>query len=153
MSVRRANWRRIKIHRSYAVDEAALALGVHKNTVRGWIKQGLPALATQRPALILGSELRAFLDARTKRTRRPCPAGTIFCFKCREPRRPALGMVDYRPHSPTGGNLKAMCEQCGTMMHQRIARAAIPLKMPGIEVRTIGREETPSSLRVFPRDV
>ena len=44
-------------------------------------------------------------------------------------------MVDFIAHSATGGNLKALCETCGTVMHRRVARAAIALKMPGIDVQ------------------
>ena len=135
MPARRINPRLIKLHRPYAVDEAARALDVHPNTIRNWIDQGLPALASKRPTLILGRELRAFLLNRRSRAKRPCSPGTIYCFKCRAPSRPALGMVDYIAHSATGGNLKALCECCGTMMHQRVARAAIALKMPGIDVQ------------------
>ena len=138
----RANPRLIKLHRSYAVEEAALVLGKHKNTLRTWIKQGLPVMAAQRPALILGSELRAFLEARRKRAARPCAPGTIYCLKCRAPRRPALGMVDYIASNASGGNLKALCEICGTVMHRRIARAAIGSRMPKIEVQF--REAEPS---------
>ncbi|TCJ37380.1 helix-turn-helix domain-containing protein [Parafrankia sp. BMG5.11] len=135
MPARRVDPRRIKQDRPYAVEEAARALDVHANTVRRWIDQGLPALTSKRPTLILGRELRAFLVARRKRLKRPCQQGTIYCFKCREPRRPALGMVDFMAHSATGGNLKALCEDCGTVMHQRVARAAIALKMPGVDVQ------------------
>jgi excisionase family DNA binding protein len=135
MPGKRANPRLIKLHRPYAVDEAARTLGVHPNTVRHWIADGLPALASKRPVLILGSELRAFLQKRNSRAKRPCPPGTLYCLKCRVPSRPALGIVDFTAHSPTGGNLKAICETCGTVMHQRVARAAIALKMPEIEIQ------------------
>lgn len=138
----RVDARRIKLHRPYAVDEAARAIDVHPNTVRNWIGQGLPALASKRPTLILGRELRAFLQSRRSRAKRPRTPGTIFCFKCRVPSRPALGMVDYVAHNATGGNLKALCETCGTVMHQRVARAAIARKMPGIDVQF--REAQPS---------
>jgi Helix-turn-helix domain len=142
MAKGRANPRLIKLHRSYAVEEAAQVLGKHKNTLRAWIKQGLPVMAAQRPALILGSELRAFLETRRKRAARPCSPGTIYCLKCRAPRRPALGMVDYIPSNASGGNLKALCEICGTVMHRRIARAEIGSRMPKIEVQF--REAEPS---------
>ena len=135
MPTRRIDPRRIKLHRPYAVDEAARALNVHTHTVRNWIEQGLPALASKRPTLILGRELRAFLQNRRSRAKRPCPPGTIYCFKCRGPSRPALSMVDFVAHSASGGNLKALCEVCGTVMHQRVASAAIPLRMPGIDVQ------------------
>ena len=142
MAARRVNPQRIKVHRPYAVDEAARALGVHPNTVRNWIEKGLPALASKRPTLILGRDLRVFLQNRRSGAKRPCSPGTIYCFKCRAPSRPALGMVDFVAHSATGGNLKALCEACGTVMHQRVARAAIALKMPGIVVQF--REAEPS---------
>ena len=140
MPKRRVDPRRIKLHRPYAVDEAARALDVHPNTVRHWIAQGLPAFASKRPVLIEGRDLRAFLLDRRKRAARPCSPGTLFCLKCRAPSRPALGMVDFVAHSATGGNLRALCETCGTVMHQRVARSAIALKMPGIEVQFTGAQ-------------
>lgn len=131
----RANPRLIKLHRAYTVEEAALLLGKHKNTLRAWIKLGLPVLTAQRPALILGSDLRTFLEARRKRSARPCCPGTIYCFKCRAPKRPAGGMVDYVPSNASGGNLKALCESCGTVMNRRIALAEIGSRMPGVDVQ------------------
>ncbi len=38
------NHRLVKIHRSYTVEDAARCLAVHKNTVRRWIKAGLPTV-------------------------------------------------------------------------------------------------------------
>jgi excisionase family DNA binding protein len=67
MGKRHPNYRRVKIHRSYAVEQAARRLGVHKNTVRAWIKVGLPTIDDRRPILILGSDLIAFLRARRAR--------------------------------------------------------------------------------------
>ena len=135
MPGKRANPNLAKLHRIYAVDEAARTLGVHPNTVRNWIADGLPAFASKRPVLIEGSELRAFLQNRNSQAKHPCPPGTLYCLKCRVPRRPALGMVDFIAHNVTGGNLKALCENCGTVMHQRVARAAIGHKMPGVEIQ------------------
>jgi hypothetical protein len=138
MPVKRVDPRRIKLHRPYTVDEAARALSVHPNTFRAWFAKGLPKLAEQRPALVLGSELRAFLEVQRKSRKQPCGPGRIFCFKCHAPRRPALGMVDYVPHGATGGNLRALCEHCGTIMHRRISRAAIAKTMPDSEIRFTG---------------
>jgi excisionase family DNA binding protein len=56
MPNRRIDSRRIKIHQSYTVEEAADTLGTHKNTVRLWInEQGLPIVDERRPILLLGS--------------------------------------------------------------------------------------------------
>jgi hypothetical protein len=48
---------------TYTVEEAARTLGVHKNTVRAWLKRGLPTIDAERPTLILGRELAHFRRA------------------------------------------------------------------------------------------
>lgn len=135
MPARRINPRLIRIHRPYSVEEAARALGAHKNSVRGWIKSGLPVVDRSRPVLILGHELRAWLERRRKAAKRPCTPGTIFCFKCRQPRPPAMGMVEATRHNATTGNLSALCAVCGTMMHRRTRLAAIAAVMPNLDVQ------------------
>ena len=59
----------------------------------------------------------------------------LYCFKCREPKAPALGMVEYVASNANTGNLKALCQACGTLMHRRTRLADIATKMPGLEVR------------------
>lgn len=135
MPARRINPRLIKLHRPYSVEEAARALGAHKNSVRGWIKDGLPVLDRARPVLILGHELRAYLERKRKAAKCPCPPGTLYCFKCRQPRAPAMGMVEATRQNATTGNLTAICEACGTMMHRRSRLAAIGTIMPNMHVQ------------------
>lgn len=60
--------RRVKIHPSYTVDEAARLFGVHKNTVRAWRKSGLQTIDDRRPILVLGRHLAKFLHDRRQRT-------------------------------------------------------------------------------------
>ena len=43
LPVKRLNPRRVKIHRSYTVEEVAMLFRVHKNTVRAWLKIRPPA--------------------------------------------------------------------------------------------------------------
>lgn len=119
--VKRLNRRGIKIHRNYTVDEAARALGVAKGTVLRWVKSGdLPAITDQRPFLILGGALGAFLDARRKPKVR-CKAHECYCFSCRTPREPAGSMADFIPLDTRGGNLKAICSACFGMMQKRVS--------------------------------
>ena len=143
MSGKRANPRRAKLHRSYSVEEAARVLGVHKGTVRNWIKKGLPTVERTRPILMVGSELRTWLENPRKAAKRPCKPGTIYCFKCDAPRAPALGMAEYIPMNAKSGNLKAMCEQCETFMHRRTAIATIEAVMPNMDVQI---REAPASI-------
>lgn len=126
---------RVKLHRIYSVQELAGCLGVHKNTVRHWQDAGLKAIDGNRPTLFSGKTTRAFLLARQTSRKRPCPPGTIYCFKCREPRPPALGMVEFIPGSGTTGNLAALCDTCGTMMHRRANVAKISTIMPRLAVQ------------------
>lgn len=123
------------MHLSYTVEEVARTLAIHKNTVRGWLKSGLPKLDENRPTLVQGGELRTFLQSRRGKGRRRCPAGTCYCVKCREPRPPAFDMVDFIPAGATSGNLRALCSACGTLMHRRVRKERIGAVMPRIAVQ------------------
>ena len=125
MSKRHPNPRLAKIHRNYTVEEAAARLGRHKNTIRDWIKRGLPACKERRPALILGSELRKFLETKRSTGKRPCQPGELYCLRCRAPRMPAENMADYVPVTATVGKLIALCPDCGTLMNQRTSATKV----------------------------
>jgi hypothetical protein len=122
---RRPNYRLVKIHRNYTVDEAAKTLGVVEETIRRWIKSGaLPALTDKIPTLILGGDLSDFLKARSA-GRPKLPVHQCYCFKCRGPRAPALGMADYIPRTSTTGTLRALCETCLTVMNKVVSASTI----------------------------
>ena len=122
MAKHRPKWHRIKVHRSYAVDEVARALGVAKGTVRLCLKGGeLPYLNDQKPALILGVSLKAFGQNRAK-SKVKCQPDEFFCFKCRVPKSAAGNVADFVQRSPKSGNLKAICE-CGTIMNKNVSMA------------------------------
>jgi hypothetical protein len=125
MANRHPNYRLVKIHRSYAVEEIADLFGIHKNTVRRWVKAGLPTIDDRRPMLILGGELRAFLQARRKKNKRTCRPGEMYCVRCRAPKIPAGDMVDYLPVTEKLGNLKALCPDCDSIMNQRVSTAKL----------------------------
>lgn len=125
MSRRQPNHRLVKIHRNYTVEEVALRLRVHKNTVRSWLRVGLPTIDASRPTLIHGQDLSRFLMDRRRRARIRCQPGEIFCVKCRVPRVPAGRMVDYIPLTGTSGNLRGICPSCGILIHRRISSSAV----------------------------
>jgi hypothetical protein len=131
---RHPNPRLVKIHRSYTVEEAARMLGKHKNTVRAWIKQGLRPIDTRRPTLIHGLELVCFLQNRRMSTTQPCPPGHMYCLKCRHPKRPAAGMADYLSITESSGNLRALCPDCSTFMHRRVALAKLNIVGAGLDI-------------------
>lgn len=125
MSKRHSNPRLAKINHSYEVGEIAALFGIHKNTVRSWIKGGLAVTDNRRPALILGSTLRTFLEMRRSRNKRPCQPDELYCFRCRAPKKPAGNMADFQPITERVGNLTALCVDCETIMHKRIGTAKL----------------------------
>ena len=122
---RRPNPRLVKIHRNYAVDEVAELFGIHRNTVRHWVKHGLPTCDERRPMLILGRELVAFLHAKRAKNKRTCQPGEFYCLRCRTPRSPAGNMAEFKPDSATLGNLIAICSACDGMMYRRVSLAKL----------------------------
>lgn len=136
MAARRVNPCAVKLHRSYSVPELAACLGVHKNTIRHWQGVGLMALEG-RPTVFPGAIVRAFLTKRNEARKRPCPPGTLYCFRCREPRAPAGRMADYIPISAVSGNLRALCATCETIMHRRASEALLATILPGCDVQTV----------------
>lgn len=131
MPARRVNPRMAKLHRSYTVDELARVLGVHENSARAWIKVGLPVVDNNRPTLILGSDFQTWWGKRQRAAKRPLQPGQFLCLKCRQPKSPALGMVELVAVNATTGNLKAFCETCNTMMNRRAQLTSVATIMPG----------------------
>ena len=119
------NPRLAKIHRNYTVEEVSFLYDIHKNTVRDWIKKGLLALDNKRPILILGNELRRFLEERRKKNKRPCKPGQIYCLKCKQPRFPIDMEVDYQIILETTGNLIGMCSICECLIYRRVSLAKL----------------------------
>lgn len=134
MAIRLPNFQLIKSHRSYSVEEIARCLGVHRGTVRGWIKRGLPTTDRRRPILVLGAHLREHLEGRRARGKRPCQPGEIYCVRCRVPRRPAGGFADYEPSTPSLGSLIGICPDCDAFIYRRVNRAKLAEVKGDLEV-------------------
>lgn len=135
MGTRRPNYRLVKIHRSYTVDEVSRLFAVHRNTVREWIKRGLATSDNRRPLLILGRDLAAFLQMRRAKNKQTCKPGEIYCVRCRKPRVPAGGMADYQPVTERLGNLVGICSACNSMMYRRVSLTKLELVSGKLDIR------------------
>jgi hypothetical protein len=133
--VKRLNPRRVKLHRNYTVEEAAMLFKMHKNTVRGWLKAGLETVDDRRPTLILGRRLSAFLHSRRLHARQRCRPGQFYCLRCRAPKDPALRKADYVPVTPTSGNLRGTCPDCGSRIYRRVSLHKLAASIGNLEVQ------------------
>jgi hypothetical protein len=125
MRKRHPNHRLVKIHRNYKVEEIADLFGFHKNTVRGWVRTGLPTSDDKRPMLILGRDLASFLQARRAKNKQTCRPGEIYCVRCRRPKFPWGAVAECRPVTETVGNLTAICPDCECIINRRVSLAKL----------------------------
>jgi excisionase family DNA binding protein len=139
MAGHRLDRRRVKRHHSYTVDEAARAIGAASGTVRRWLDKGLPAIRDRKPFLILGDDLAAYLAGRA-RPKRSCPPGTCYCVKCRDARRPAGNMAEFVPINAHSGNLRALCSECGSLMHRRTSVSQLAAIRTFLDVAIVERQ-------------
>lgn len=136
---RKLQWKRIKSHRSYTLEELATLIGCHRNTARAWMKHGLrPLNDGRRPLLFHGGSAKEFLKARRAKAQRPCRPHEMFCFKCKTPRELAGSMADFRRQSARGGVLAGMCVQCSTLMFKRTSTAAVELLRATLDIKITG---------------
>jgi excisionase family DNA binding protein len=122
---RRVSAVRVKANRSYTVEEAAETVGVTPQTVRSWIRQGLPALTAQRPFLILGYALKDFLASAEASRKRPLRLGEFFCLRCKTSTTAAIGLAEYAPLSTAHGRLEAFCAVCEGPCSRLVTKASL----------------------------
>ena len=115
---KRLNPNLAKIHRNYSVEEVANLFSVHKNTVRAWVKNGLATNDNKRPFLILGSELKIYLQAKRQSNKNKCRVFEIYCIRCRVPQVPAENMVDFEPVNLTSGRLIGLSPECDCIINK-----------------------------------
>ena len=119
---------------SYTVEEAAAACGKHKNTIRTWLKNGLPTCDRRRLTLILGSALRAYIEAKRTKHKSRLKAGEIYCVKCRKPRKPDSGYAVLEGLNNKVGNLSGLCPACDTIIYRRVSYCRWATSIGDLEV-------------------
>lgn len=110
---RRANPMAVKANATYDVFEAARALKVTPATIRNWIKDGLEAMTSSKPYLMLGSAIREYLQAKYAAARRPLEDDQLYCPSCGTGRKPVGLQVTQSALTPKTDILKGPCSHCG----------------------------------------
>lgn len=114
----RFNTSRIRGNYSYTVPEICRLFGIHKNTVRDWFRKGLTKIDAQRPSLVHGVVLKAFLDERRQSRQKKCATDEFYCFRCRLPRRAMGNLADIKIRTQKTVMLTGLCEACETPLRK-----------------------------------
>lgn len=125
MSNRRHTTRHVKRRRLYDVRAAAKVLGATPNTVRHWARIGLMAIPGLRPLVFRGLDIIDFFKQRDARRKSKSGPGRIYCLKCRAPKTPEGGYVEYRPISRKRGTLIGFCPDCSRLMYRGCSPAKL----------------------------
>lgn len=103
----------VKANATYTVIEAAQALKVTPATIRNWIRDGLEAMTSSKPYLILGAAIREYLRAKYAAARRPLNDDELFCPSCGKGRKPLNTQVSQSEITAKTDLLKGICHHCG----------------------------------------
>jgi hypothetical protein len=112
---KRANPMVVKAGLVYEVSEAAKALGKNEATIRNWIKDGLPVMASMKPCLISGAELREYLRTKYQNSKAKLSPDELYCLPCRAGRKPFDMAVEVITNNSKTTLLKGGCGRCEAM--------------------------------------
>ncbi len=135
----------IKSLRCYTIQEAADITGVSDRTIREWIKHGLTAMTSERPTLVRGDALIAYIRGKRQARKFHLSLDEFYCLKCRAACKPAGGLVDCVTDD-TRAKLTALCETCDTIMHKPIVHESVPILTNIFDVTF--HDEPPQSSKV-----
>lgn len=130
----------IKGFRTYTIEEAADISGVSTRTIRNWSVNGLRVMATGRPVLIRGDDLREFIKTQRAARKVELAIDAFYCVRCRASRHAAGGFADCTVNG-TRATLSALCEVCETVLSKPVAQAHIPMIAATLDLK-IKRQET-----------
>lgn len=122
---KRPNPRSIRAARTYTIEEAAEALGVSTGTIRGWVKTGLPIMASKRPFLILGDAMRRFVEQRRATSKVTLQPDQLYCLSCKAGRQPMGLMIDVLPQTTKTARLVGLCDVCGGTCNRMVSLAKL----------------------------
>jgi hypothetical protein len=121
------NPNKAKINRNYTFEELAGVYSVHKNTIAQWVKKGLPCLKDMRPFLIMGADVRDYLQAQRVGKKQKCKSNELFCMRCKKPTKPAENFVEYLPLSTTKGRLTGFCSRCECVVNKFVGVVSLTM--------------------------
>ncbi|MEY8120782.1 helix-turn-helix domain-containing protein [Falsihalocynthiibacter sp. BN13B15] len=135
---KRANPMAVKAALTYEIGEAAAALGKSPATIRNWIKDGLPVMASRKPYLISGAAIRDYLRAKYQATKSPLAPNELFCLSCRAGRKPLDMSVEAFANTPKTTRLMGICACCGACASRMISNTQTHVFSETFQIKTGG---------------
>lgn len=119
------NLRLIKTREAYTTAKICETLSVHERTVQEWYKKGLKTVNEQKPFLVMGYELKQFLEEMLKSRKIKLSPDEFYCTKGREAVRPVNNNVKIIVFANSIGKqgfksmtIKGICQKCGSSINR-----------------------------------
>lgn len=115
--------RLIKERESYSFRDVSKLLAVHIRTVQKWKKEGLKTIG--KPSLVMGFELKRFLNIRRLERKCQLKENEFYCTKCKKAVKSLENKVQLKSTNRTIGKahqkeclIRGICETCGTPVNR-----------------------------------
>jgi len=108
----------IKYWYVYDIDDICTLFaefGLHVQTVRKWVKDGLKTIDKGKPALIYGNDLIDFLKAHNSKNKCQTLFNEMFCVKCQDARKVYQRKVKIN-HKQGFLHVSGICSECKSTM-------------------------------------
>lgn len=123
---KRYNTRLIRQRHSYDLEEIAKLLNRSKRACFRWIDEGLKVIdADSKPLLIMGDELKRFLEERKNKNKVSLKENEYFCLHCK---KAVEAKLESEEKNSTGKNIgknnrkqimkTGLCEVCGGKIYK-----------------------------------
>lgn len=100
-------------------------LGLHPQTVRKWIKDGLPTIDQGKPILIYGNNLIEWMKKRNSSNKCSTELDQMFCMKCQDARHVFQRQIAIDQNGRFL-KVKGICRSCKTTMNKNYKLAVLP---------------------------
>ncbi len=128
MSKRLYTHSRVRYWYVYDVEDVCALFadfGLHPQTVRAWVKEGLKIIDSGKPALIYGQHLIDFLKSRNAKNKCATDFDQLFCMACKDARHVFQNKIHITQKTQVL-LVQGRCKTCKGMMFQNYALKAIP---------------------------
>lgn len=117
--------RLIKHRHSYTFEEITKLLNIHPRTIQTWKQEGLNAIDSTKPYLVMGYDLQDFLNKKMQSRKTKLETNQFYCTKCRKAVSSKLNQVWLKLTGKTIGKyehqeaiITGKCETCGTNLNR-----------------------------------